>query len=309
MKHRVPGGVSNPSSSGGPRARGATARGRDTSSAAGARVQRAIDSPPHRVGTSSPRTARHLALGRPELSLHGRWLAAVLSCGPGAVLSHEPAAELWKIHPVRHHRIEVSVLPMWCVRPRGIVVHHRKTLAPREVECRYGIPVTSPLVTLIHIGTRLDRRQLESAINQADKRDLVSPEELRAALDDLPRRPGIGVLRELLDRRTFTLTDSELERRFVPLARKAGLPLPRTGWYVNGFKVDFYWPGLGMVVETEACATTAPPPSRRATACATRRTPRQVSHGCGSRASKSGSSRTTCRGRCRRGRTPSSEKP
>jgi hypothetical protein len=189
MKHRVPGGVSNPSSSGGPRARGATARGRDTSSAAGARVQRAIDSPPHRVGTSSPRTARHLALGRPELSLHGRWLAAVLSCGPGAVLSHEPAAELWKIHPVRHHRIEVSVLPMWCVRPRGIVVHHRKTLAPREVECRYGIPVTSPLVTLIHIGTRLDRRQLESAINQADKRDLVSPEELRAALDDLPRRP------------------------------------------------------------------------------------------------------------------------
>ena len=67
----------------------------------------------------------------------------------------------------------------------------------------------------------------------------------------LPRRPGIGRLREALDRRTFTLTDSELERRFLPLARQVGLPLPETGSYVNGFKVDFYWPELGLVVETD----------------------------------------------------------
>jgi very-short-patch-repair endonuclease len=50
---------------------------------------------------------------------------------------------------------------------------------------------------------------------------------------------------------TFTLTDSQLERRFVSIVRKARLPRPETGRHVNGFKVDFYWPELGLVVETD----------------------------------------------------------
>lgn len=58
-------------------------------------------------------------------------------------------------------------------------------------------------------------------------------------------------MRRILDRRTFALTDSELERRFLPITRAAGLPLPETGRKLNGFKVDFYWPDLGLVVETD----------------------------------------------------------
>ncbi len=59
------------------------------------------------------------------------------------------------------------------------------------------------------------------------------------------------MLRETLDRRTFTSTDSELERSFLALVRDAELPMPETGRHLNGFKVDFYWPELGMVVETD----------------------------------------------------------
>jgi very-short-patch-repair endonuclease len=55
----------------------------------------------------------------------------------------------------------------------------------------------------------------------------------------------------MLDRRTFRLTKEELERRFLPLAREAGLPMPLTGEWVNEFEVDFYWPQLGLVVETD----------------------------------------------------------
>jgi very-short-patch-repair endonuclease len=62
---------------------------------------------------------------------------------------------------------------------------------------------------------------------------------------------GVGVLRRVLDRHTFVLTDSELERRFVPIARRAGLPRPKTQAVVNGFRVDFFWPQLGLVVETD----------------------------------------------------------
>src|ERR1700761_2643374 len=37
------------------------------------------------------------AVGRRELTPHGRWMAAVLVCGDGAVLSHRSAAQLWGI--------------------------------------------------------------------------------------------------------------------------------------------------------------------------------------------------------------------
>lgn len=54
-----------------------------------------------------------------------------------------------------------------------------------------------------------------------------------------------------MDRRIFTLTDSALERRFLPIVRRAGLRMPRTQVHVSGFRVDFYWPDLGLVVETD----------------------------------------------------------
>jgi very-short-patch-repair endonuclease len=58
-------------------------------------------------------------------------------------------------------------------------------------------------------------------------------------------------LRETLDRRTYVMTDTELERRFLPIARRVGLPLPLTQVYVNGYRVDFYWPDLRLVIETD----------------------------------------------------------
>jgi very-short-patch-repair endonuclease len=136
-------------------------------------------------------------------------------------------------------------------RPVGVVVHRRAALVQKDVSRVDGIPVTNPLSTLIDIATELDRGRLEAAINEADKRDLTNPEQLRSALEDLSPRPGITMLRKTLDRRTFTLTDSELERQFLILARAANLPTPETGHYLNGFKVDFYWPQLGLVVETD----------------------------------------------------------
>jgi very-short-patch-repair endonuclease len=191
------------------------------------------------------------AVGRPQLTEHGRWMAAVLSCGPSAMLSHESAAALWEIRPRWRGEIEVSIQADVERRRSGIVVHRRRTLTARDVTRHHGVPVTTPLATLIDIATRLAPSQLETAVNEADKRDLIDPEMLRSALERLAGRPGVPPLRELLDRRTFTLTDSELERRFLPIARRAGLTQPRTGCLVNGFKVDFYWPDLGLVVETD----------------------------------------------------------
>jgi very-short-patch-repair endonuclease len=191
------------------------------------------------------------AVGRPELTRHGRWMAAVLSCGPEAVLSHDSAGVLWGILPAERAGIEVSVPAPRDRRRPGVVVHRRHALRPADVTRKHGIPVTAPACTIVDIAATLTRNQLEAAIGEADKRDLIDPETLRSAVDAVRPRPGVANLRATLDRRTFTLTDSELERRFLPIVRRAGLPPPRTQRYVNGFRVDFYWPELGLVVETD----------------------------------------------------------
>lgn len=190
------------------------------------------------------------AVGRAELDQLGRWMAAVLACGPGAVLSHGSAAELWGIGKQRG-RLEVSVASDAPRRVKGLVVHRRRALSERDITQHDGIPVTSPLCTLIDLAAGTGCSRLEAAINEADRLNLIDPETLRAALDETPPRPGVGVLRDLLDRQTFTFTRSELERRFKPIARAAGLPEPQTCVVVNGFEVDFYWPQLPLIVETD----------------------------------------------------------
>lgn len=190
------------------------------------------------------------AVGRPEVSREGLWMAAVLACGDGALLSHASAAVLWKLRPERGGRIEASV-PGHVRRKRpGIVIHRRTGFRAVDVARRGGIPVTSPVATLVDIAPGLEERQLKSAINAADKLDLVDAERLRREIEGL-QRPGAPRLRRLLDRESFTVTDSELEILFLPIARRAGLGLPETGAIVNGFKVDFFWSELGLVVETD----------------------------------------------------------
>ena len=88
-------------------------------------------------------------------------------------------------------------------------------------------------------------------MNEADRLDLVDPDGLRAGLEQYRGLRGVARLRAMLDRRTFRLTDSELERYFLPLAEQAGLPVPLTREYLNDFRVDFLWPDLRLVVETD----------------------------------------------------------
>lgn len=178
-------------------------------------------------------------------------MVAVRGCGSRAVLSHGSAAALWGFGAERRGAIDVTVPFCHPRRRPGVMVHRRPKLQSRDVTVRDGIPVTIVVRTLIDLATRLGPGALERAINEADRLDLIDPESLLAALSDYPGQRGVGTLRAMLGHRTFRLTDSELERRFLPLAERAGLPTPLTGQHVNGFKVDFYWPDLRLVVETD----------------------------------------------------------
>jgi hypothetical protein len=191
------------------------------------------------------------AVGWPALDQRRRWMAAVLACGHSAALSHRSAAALLGIGSELPGLIDVSVPGRCELRRPGLLVRGRPSLRKDDIGSSDGIPVTSPVRTLIDLATKLDPVPLERAVNDADKRGLVDPESLREELARFRGEPGVRPLRLLLDKLFFQLSDSDLEIYFRRVVKGAGLPMPLSKQRVNRFEVDFFWPDLGLVVETD----------------------------------------------------------
>jgi len=178
-------------------------------------------------------------------------MAAVLACEPDAVLSHRSAAALWGFAKEHSDYIDVSVRRRCKHRRRGLRVRSRPSLPAEEVTTRQNIPLTQPVRTFLDLVTVAGPKTVERAINEADKLDVIDADALRHALDAYPGQPGVRPLRQILDKHTFRLSDDELELLFRPIAAAAGLPTPLTKQRLNKFEVDFFWPDLGLVVETD----------------------------------------------------------
>ena len=170
------------------------------------------------------------AVGHPGLGAEGEWLAAVLACGDGAVLSHRSAAELWGILEPRGGPAHVIVPAPGGRSPReGIRIHRFPGLSRRETTRRHGIPVTTPARTLADLRSVVEPRELRRAIREAEYGRLV-----------------VGRQAPPSDR-----TASELEDRFLRLCRRARLPEPEVNVRMLGFEVDFLWRAEELVVETD----------------------------------------------------------
>jgi hypothetical protein len=160
-------------------------------------------------------------VGRPDLTTEALLMAAALSFGPAAFVSHCSAGLLWGIWRDLSNAIHVSTKSIHRKRD-GLVPHQRKGIIP--VRCT-GIPTTDVVDTITDMALLLDTGPLETLVNNADKRNLIDPEALRAALDRRTRRPGIGKLKAVLDRATFIYTDSDPRGR----PNRLLLPGPRRG--------------------------------------------------------------------------------
>jgi very-short-patch-repair endonuclease len=191
------------------------------------------------------------AVGWPALNQKRQWMATVLAGGEGAALSHRSAAALWEIGSEKDGRIDISVRRRCELRRPGIRFHGRPSLRAEDILRRDDIPATSPVQTLVDLATELGSLALERAVNDADKRGLVDPEALREELDRFSGEPGVRPLRHLLDKLFFRLSDSDLEIYFRRIVKAAKLPTPLSKQRVNGFEVDFFWPDLRLVVETD----------------------------------------------------------
>jgi putative AbiEi antitoxin of type IV toxin-antitoxin system/uncharacterized protein DUF559 len=202
------------------------------------------------------------SVGHRLLSERGRWMAAVLACGPKAVLSHRSAAALWGLRPDARATSEVS-LPSKSARPRaGIDVHVSSTLRPEDLAVRERIPCTSVARTLVDLGDVVGRREVERAVEQAE---VLRSFDLRAIEDALGRagpRRGAGVLRAVIGEWAGnTATASELEERFLTLCSNAALPQPEVNAWLTlddgAIKADFLWRAARLVAETDGRAAHA----------------------------------------------------
>lgn len=177
-------------------------------------------------------------------------MAAVLSCGPDALLSHRSAAGLWGL--LRPFSCLEVVVPAGRLRRRrGVTVHRRSGLDASHRRVVDGIPVTDVVTTLVDLATCVSDGLLVRALNEADRLDLIDAGDFRATVERVSPRPGLGRLKSLLARQGTAFADSLLELRFLRIVRSTGLPEPEMQARVNGYRVDFYWRGLGLVVETD----------------------------------------------------------
>jgi very-short-patch-repair endonuclease len=193
------------------------------------------------------------AVGHSLLTQRGRWAAAVLACGPDALLSHLDAAAVWDLARP-YGSINVTTTARGRHGHPGITLHRVRHLHPDDCARRNGFPVTSVARTLLDLAATLNRTRLERILERAERLELLDVIALDALLARRSGRRGCPALRAVLAAYlpSAAETRSGIERRFLALCRDAKLPRPKVNVIVEGFEVDMAWPEHRLVVELDS---------------------------------------------------------
>lgn len=197
---------------------------------------------------------------RQLLKREGLWMAAVLACGPGAVLSHRSAAALHELLPSGGVNIDVTVPGRSRRRHKGIKVHCSTSLTPNDVTVVNGIPCTSAARTLLDVAEAVTQRRLERAFDQADIAQVLDLNAIQDQLGRNPTRPGAKAVRHVLETHYIgkTPTWSENEELLLSITRPLGIPDPDTNTFVvlsdggPAIRVDFVWRDQRVALEADS---------------------------------------------------------
>jgi hypothetical protein len=188
-------------------------------------------------------------------------MAAVLACGAGAVLSHRSAAQVHGLLRMTQTRVEVTIPRPVGRRHPGIRIHRSTRLVEADRAAIRGIPVTSLARTLLDVASVSGGRLLERACDQAAILGVLDMSDVRELLARSKGRRGVRRLRAVLGpgRVGENVPRSELERRFLGLCLRDGLPHPELNVWLpiegEEMQVDFLWREQGVIVEVDGWAT------------------------------------------------------
>jgi very-short-patch-repair endonuclease len=204
------------------------------------------------------------ALGHQRLTREGRWMAAVLACGPGAVLSHFNAGNLWNMCG-SYGPIEVLRQSGGC-KPeshRGVRLHQTRRLHEYEVTLERGVPVVVRERALLDLAARTDAKRLERVVVQTCKSGQLDWRRLGRITNRRRGCKGVGRLRRIameVDPEALE-TRSVSEIDFLALWRQVSRLTPVCNVLVEGHMVDFLWPAQKVVVETDSWSHHGDPPT------------------------------------------------
>ena len=126
-------------------------------------------------------------------------------------------------------------------RGDGFVIHRTRNLPPHDLTTNWGIPVTTPLRTLLVLSRTLSLDALDAALAEALIRKLVRLEDVQAR--------ATGTLRELVT--TAAPTRSKLERDLRKILHEHQLAQPISNGFVHGYEVDLHWPEHRLIAELD----------------------------------------------------------
>ena len=189
----------------------------------------------------------------------GRFMAAVLACGPGAVLSHRSAAYLWGLVDSWEEPIDVTAPNRRGRSPEGVAAHRDGSLQSIDKAEIYGIPCTSVARTLLDFAAVAPEWEVRKVVAQAEILRILDKPKLRALLKRSRRRRGVARLRLILDtiHPQTKRTRSELERLFLEMCAKRSVPEPEVNVWLdapNGkrYQADFLWRDSRLIVEADS---------------------------------------------------------
>jgi very-short-patch-repair endonuclease len=194
------------------------------------------------------------AVGHPNVSQQGHYMAATLACGEGAVLSHWSAAGHWTLLGVRDGA-EINVSARRHRRPTGaITAHWVPGLDSRDCTLRDGIPVTTVARTLLDLAAVATPKQLQRATNQAERNGWLTERAVRELIERNGRRKAIRhfvAVTASVNAGTHR-TRSDLEVAFLDFCRAHRIGQPVCNAFVEGYEVDMHWPGTKLIVELDS---------------------------------------------------------
>ena len=195
------------------------------------------------------------AVGHRRVSEQGRCLAAVLACGPEALLSHRSAAWLWGIWRYGPAPLHVtSPVPRKARLP--LRLHHSRILTAEDRGLEANIPVTALPRTLLDCATEFRSSQLQRLLERSEELRLFDLGPIEELLQRSGRHKGRRRLRQAIALYApVPFSRSGFERLFLEAVLAAGLPRPATNFVEAGFELDIYWPELRFAVELDTYAT------------------------------------------------------
>jgi very-short-patch-repair endonuclease len=206
-------------------------------------------------------TPRVLRLVGSQRTFRQRCMAAAIDAGPGAVISHETAAALWRLPGFPAGAVHVTAaVGRWANRSALATLHQSCSLPERHSRRFEGIPVTSPARTIFDLAGVLHPGRAERALDNALARRLTTVRDLQQVTDALARsgRAGSAVMRRLLaDRQAgYVPPESNMEARFESIVAAAGLPVPLRQRDVGGDRwigrVDYLDRDRKLIVEIDS---------------------------------------------------------